>query len=105
MSERVVLLWEFQVVPGQESAFRALYGPGGAWAMLFRRHPGFLGTELLQDRAHPGRFLTLDRWRSAEDHRAFLDAHAEDYAALDHEGEALTLDERSLGAFQDVPPC
>jgi len=50
----------------RRTEFELRYGPRGAWAVLFGRAQGFLGTQLLRDEATPGRCLTIDRWQSAE---------------------------------------
>lgn len=97
-----VYAWAFQVPPDQETAFRATYGPSGEWACLFRRSEGYLGTTLLQDTDRPGRYLTLDRWTSAEAHDAFLARHRADYDALNRQCERLTEDEWNLGTFGEV---
>lgn len=96
-------LWEFQVDPGMEAAFEAHYGPTGTWARLFRLSPDYIETLLLKDNAAPGRYLTLDRWRSEEGYQAFRSAHATQYAQLDKECARLTAAERSLGAFGELP--
>jgi heme-degrading monooxygenase HmoA len=102
-----VLVWEFRVPAAQRTEFERRYGPAGDWAQLFARGDGYLGTQLLHDTLDPDRYLTLDRWRSAADWEAFRAAHAADYAALDAVCEALTTDERALGAhaeFAAEPP-
>jgi heme-degrading monooxygenase HmoA len=93
-----VTVWEYHVRPGAEAAFEALYGAGGAWVALFRGHAGYLQTELLRGE-RPGQYLTLDRWRSAEDYTAFRVHLPPRYAELDAQGDALTLSERHLGQF------
>jgi heme-degrading monooxygenase HmoA len=55
-------LWEFTVAAARQAEFEAHYGPDGTWARLFSRADGYLGTELLRDRADPLRYLTIDRW-------------------------------------------
>ena len=99
-----VLIWEFTVRPEQVPAFEAAYGPAGAWVALFRRAPGYRGTELLA--AGGGRYLTLDRWTDRAAYAAFRQSAAPDYAALDAQCEALTASEREIGAFETVgdPP-
>jgi heme-degrading monooxygenase HmoA len=92
-------LWEFSVRPGRQAEFESGYGPEGAWALLFRRARGYLGTELLRDRADPLRYVTIDRWESADAFRAFRDAFAAEYAQLDREFEALTAREAPLGEY------
>lgn len=94
-----VIVWEYEVRAGAAAAFERLYGADGGWAALFRRHPGYLGTELLGDAQAPGRYLTIDRWRSPAEYQACLAAARADYATLDAEGDALTLHERCLGRF------
>ena len=44
-------------------------------------------------------YLTIDRWLSRTAHEAFARAAGPAYAALDRRGEALTVHERRLGAF------
>ena len=99
MSAGYATLWEFAVRPGREAEFERGYGPEGAWAQLFRRARGYLGTELLRDCADPLRYVTVDRWESAEAFRAFRDAFAAEYARLDREFEPLTAREAPLGEF------
>ena len=94
-----VTVWEFTVRPGSEREFEALYGPGGAWVALFRTGSGYLGTELLRPIAASRRYLTIDRWSTAEAYAAFRNAHAGEYRALDARGDALTEGERPVGEF------
>jgi heme-degrading monooxygenase HmoA len=96
-----VLLWEFEVAPHAADAFRRAYGPDGAWVELFRRAPGYVETRLLEDRARPGRFVTVDRWRDAESWTAFRERFAAEYEALDAAGEGWTQVERRIGEFED----
>ena len=82
-------LWEFAVLPARQAEFESHYGPEGDWVRLFRRGTGYLGSELLQDRANPQRYLTIDRWESLEAWRAFRRHFAEEYERLDREFEGL----------------
>lgn len=95
-----VYVWEYRVRPEWRDEFAAAYGPEGDWVTLFRRHEGYLGTDLLRDRNDPLRYLTIDRWRSKADHEAFRRAAAAELAALDRAGEAWTSEERHLGDFE-----
>jgi heme-degrading monooxygenase HmoA len=96
-------VWEFTVDDARRAEFELHYAPRGTWAGLFARAPGFLGTQLLRDEAVPGRYLTVDRWRSAEDYRQFRARFGAEYAALDQRCAALTREERSLGSYTEVP--
>ncbi|WP_454829062.1 antibiotic biosynthesis monooxygenase family protein [Pseudoxanthomonas wuyuanensis] len=95
-------IWEYSIRPEAADAFEALYGPDGEWAMLFREHPGYRGTELLRSEI-PGRYLTIDRWDSEAAYDAFLVAEKPRYSELDARGDALTLEERCVGRY--APPC
>ena len=95
-----VIVWEFEAKPGSETEFERAYGPRGAWVEFFARAPGYSGTELLRDRDTPGRYVTIDRWRSRENFEAFRDANRAEYAAIDRRCEDLTRHERLLGRFE-----
>jgi heme-degrading monooxygenase HmoA len=43
-----VRVWEYDVVPASAEEFQRAYGSAGAWAQLFRRADGFVGTELFR---------------------------------------------------------
>jgi 8-oxo-dGTP diphosphatase len=91
-----VIVWEFRVRPGCEAAFQAAYSSEGDWAVLFRRAPGYLGTELLRA-PEAGRYVTIDRWVSSAAFEAFRDAHRREYEELDRRCADLTIEETPLG--------
>jgi heme-degrading monooxygenase HmoA len=94
-----VIVWEFRATTGREEEFERVYGPDGAWADLFARGDGYLGTELLRDVGERGRYITIDRWTSPAAFATFRDRWASDYRALDRRCEALTSRETPLGNF------
>ncbi|WP_162374458.1 putative quinol monooxygenase [Pseudoxanthomonas sangjuensis] len=94
-----VAVWEFEVREECIAEFVALYGGDGEWAALFRKHAGYLDTELLRDAGNPTRFLTIDRWTSQAAYDDFLASAKPDYAAIDALGEAFTVSERLVGRF------
>jgi heme-degrading monooxygenase HmoA len=98
-----IRIWQFRVPAEKAGEFRAIYGPTGEWARLFRRETAFLGTELLQSANHPDIFLTIDRWDSPEAWAAFLRGWGDEYTALDHRCEILTVAEEEIGTFGVVP--
>lgn len=91
-----VRVWEYEVPGDRAAAFAAAYGADGAWAELFGRAAGFLGTELYRDVAQAGRFLTIDRWHDEQHWRSFLHAFGSAYKSLDAQLEGLAAVERSL---------
>ena len=93
------IVWEYEVRPEKVAAFEALYGPEGDWACHFSRADGYVETRLLRDTARPMLYLTIDRWLSRVAYEAFARAAGPAYAALDRRGDALTVRERRLGAF------
>ena len=98
----VTIVWEFMVGDGREAEFERAYGPDGDWAQLFRQSKDYLGTDLLRDTAKPGRYLTVDRWKSAAAYEYFHRSHEVEYGALDARCEALTARETKLGMFQSL---
>jgi len=92
-------LWEFFVEPDQVDGFLRQYGPNGAWVALFRKATGYVDTILLRDRANPLRFITIDRWESADAHRSFRQTFSHEYAELDARCAHLTAREVALGDF------
>lgn len=97
-----VVIWEYEVPEGSEAAFEALYGAGGAWVKLFGEHAGYLDTQLLLGE-QPRRYLTIDRWTSAQACADFLDAAKVGYAQVGRLGDALTRSERCIGRYRT--PC
>lgn len=94
-----VVVWQFEIAEENLAAFEAAYGPDGAWASLFRSSSQYLGTELLRDAYIPGFYLTIDRWTSEESFRAFRKQHDQEYEKLDRACDALTANERRIGAY------
>lgn len=93
-------LWEFGVTPERQADFERHYGPDGSWVRLFRRAPGYLGSELLHQGAKPLHYVTVDRWASVEAWRAFRSRFADEYERLDREFEALTTHEAPLAVVR-----
>lgn len=100
----IVRIWRYRVAAERRGEFERIYGSDGDWAALFRRADGYLGTQLLRDPLEPGVYATLDRWRGAADFQTFLTRLGAQYAALDAECDALTLEETDLGQFEDTDP-
>ena len=96
-----VVLWEFEVKPGNEQRFETVYGADGDWVRLFRSDENYQGTRLLRDASRDGIYVTADFWSSREAYERFRKAAAESYAAIDA-GESLTTGERQIGSFQSA---
>ena len=94
-----VVVWRFEVAEEKIQPFEDAYGPDGAWARLFRSSPQYLGTELLRDAYVPGGYLTIDRWVSEDDFRAFRKDHDTEYEDLDRSCDHLTSRETRIGAY------
>ena len=95
-------VWEYRVSAEMRAAFEAAYGPDGEWVQLFRRGRGYVGTELLRDRADATRYLTIGHWESAELFASFRRQFSGECAALAARFEAMTSLERSRGNFDVV---
>ena len=101
MDKGYTYIWEYRVAPESRLEFERHYGKDGGWVQLFRRSEGYVETIFLIDQADPGRYVTIDRWRSEDDYMAFHAAFSEDYVRLDSECEHLTVDEIFFGAFDE----
>jgi heme-degrading monooxygenase HmoA len=94
-----VVVWRFEIAEDKIAAFEAAYGPEGPWARLFRNSPHYVSTELLRDAYVPGSYLTIDRWASETDFRAFRKSHDQEYEALDRACDEFTQRETRVGAY------
>ena len=103
MKSRYTYVWEYEVIPGAEPEFLTHYAPGGTWARLFQRSPGYLSTELYRDRRQAHRFVTVDHWLTEAAFREFRGRFAAEFDALDHACARLTRKEALLGELAAVP--
>ena len=101
--ERFTYIWEYEVPEAHEAEFLTHYAPDGTWVELFRRGDGHLATELYRDCALPGRFVTIDHWRSEGAFREFRRRFAAEFDALDRRCAGLTRREAPLGEFRPAP--
>ena len=95
-------VWEFVVSGSADTEFRQHYGPNGTWVELFRQDPAYIETLLLKDSSVPGRYLTIDRWRSSSAYRSFRERFSQQYDVLDRACQKLTIHEAALGSFLDL---
>lgn len=93
------VIWAYEIRPELRDQFRRHYGPTGSWVRLFRRTPGFIGTQLLQDESQANRYVTSDRWMSKAAYESFLERFRREYENLDQRCSTLTLKESFIGAF------
>lgn len=95
-------IWAYRVKLDSLDAFLEHYAPDGRWVELFRRAEGYLGTELLRDRADANRYVTIDRWSSAKAFAEFRSTFASEFEQLDRHCESFTTEEREIGTFRPV---
>jgi Antibiotic biosynthesis monooxygenase len=102
-----LVLWEFEVKPGNEERFERVYGAGGDWDSLFRRDSNHAGTYLFRDTAKPRVYLTADYWVTQTAYKDFLQREEAEYKRIDAEAEVLTVAERHVGSYETagkIPP-
>jgi heme-degrading monooxygenase HmoA len=96
------IVWRYRIRPKRAAEFERHYRADGTWAAFFREAEGYQRTELMRDPIDPSLYLTVDYWRSKDDHERFLDAQRGPYRALDRQLEELTEREEYLGGFEVV---
>jgi hypothetical protein len=96
----IQVVWEFVIKPEAVGRFEQAYGPGGEWARLFDRYPGFRGTTLLRDAAHPRRYLTIDCWVTERHRDDMLTRAKDEYSRLDEGFSEWTESEAEVGTFE-----
>jgi heme-degrading monooxygenase HmoA len=97
-----IIIWEFTVREQYIQEFTSACGSNGAWASLFRRAEGYLGTQLLHSSDEPNIFLTVDRWESASCFESFQERFAAEYKKLDTQFAPYTASEKKVGVFSEV---
>lgn len=93
------IIWEYRVAPAMRMAFEQHYHANGIWAQCFRRHAGFVETQLLHDQADAYRYLTIDYWQHAAAFQEFYEQHHGEYERIDQLCRGLTISERRVGTF------
>jgi heme-degrading monooxygenase HmoA len=104
MEEIYSYIWEFRVKADSEVAFEKAYGPEGVWVRLFSKADGYLRTELHRDLEVPGRYITVDFWKSEAAFQAFRARFVAEFDELDARCEELTEAETPLGSFKCTGP-
>ena len=69
----IAVVWQFDVKPGREKEFEALYGADGEWTALNRSVRSYLGSSFLRDQNQSSRYLLIEYWSEMivyEQHRA-----------------------------------
>ena len=94
-----VIVWEFEIHQEHRELFLDCYSSTGTWARLFRRAPGYIGTELLTCTESPDHYITIDRWREMDSYLHFQQEFGESYRLLDRQLEGCTTSERKIGTF------
>jgi len=97
-----VYIWDFVVSKSSVLEFEECYGPNGEWANLFRKHTGYLKTELIRGQTNPLRYITIDHWQSEKDFAEFQATFKVEYDELDRRYEALTVQETKIGTFTTI---
>src|SRR5579859_7393598 len=100
-----VVLWEYEVKPGNEQRFERVYGPGGDWDSLFRRDAKHAGTHLFRDTARDRVYLTTDYWHSRKSYEEFQAHWSNEYKALDAATDELTLSQRHIASMETEATC
>ncbi len=99
----IALVFVYEV--REAEAFEHTYGPDGEWAQFFAGGAGYIGTELLRDVEHPGRYALIDRWETREAYNTFVEEHRESYMRRVDETAYHYQQELRFGTFENVWPA
>ena len=91
-----IRVWQYDVRVGSTADFERIYGRDGAWARLFSRADGFIGTELYRAVDRQERYLTVDVFTDDASWQRFLLEHRVAYDDLDRQSSELTVAEQEL---------
>ena len=91
-----IRVWRYDVRVGSTADFERIYGRDGAWARLFSRAEGYIGTELYRAVDRPDRYLTVDAFTADASWQRFLLEHRVAYDDLDRQSSELTVAEQEL---------
>ncbi len=101
----IAIVWQFDVLTGNEAAFEALCGADGEWTAANRHTRSYLGSSFLKDQNRASRYILIEYWSEMlvyEQHRA----HRSDaIKSLEQRRNALVGWVEPLGVFTalDVP--
>lgn len=96
----VEIFFRYRVHPTQVRAFEHAYGPGGPWAELFSKQPGYRRTRLFRHRREANVYVCVDVWESKREYDAFRSSHALEYARMDRDFRMLYLEELLMGYYE-----
>jgi hypothetical protein len=99
----IKIVWEFQVKLSSIALFEQIYGANGAWAALFSQSREYYGTMLLRDKITTNKYLTIDCWHELAAFDRFRTQFDKAYNELDQKCQEITLFERNIGVFLELP--
>ena len=101
----IAVVWQFEVHPGKQDEFEALYGADGSWTALSRRSRSFLGSSFLKDLAQPERYLLAEYWSEMVVYERHYADYQDEIADLESRRNALVKSMVPMGLFNalDVP--
>ncbi len=95
----IEVFFRYRVHPSQVRAFEHAYGPGGPWAQLAARHPGFRRTRLFRHKSDEHTYVGIDVWESKADYDDFRARYADELMQLEAQLKLLALEELLLGYY------
>ena len=95
-------IWKYKARSDSLGEFERVYGPEGPWGELFRRHPGYIRTELHRDLEKLDWYLTVDHWLSKDAYDSFRREFKSEFEDLDRQCEKLTEEEIYLGELSRI---
>ena len=101
----IAIVWQFDIIPGNDANFEQFYGADGEWTAVNRRSRSYLGSAFLRDQSRTSRYLVIEYWSEMvvyEQHKVY---RADDIAMLHARRDELVAHVEPVGVFTalDVP--
>jgi heme-degrading monooxygenase HmoA len=95
----VAIMWQFDVKPGLEAEFEAMYGAGGDWTRINRETRSYLGTSFLRDQNTASRYILIEYWSEMVVYEKHRRSHAGRIATFEAHRSSILQRAEPLGVF------
>jgi quinol monooxygenase YgiN len=95
----IAVVWQFDVMEGQDQQFEELLGADGDWTRISRQARSYLGSSFLRDQNQPSRYLLIEYWSELVVSEKYRKYRSNAIAALERRRTATVRAVEPLGVF------